>query len=156
MQRKLYCFAEDWRLICNICGGGDFWRRLVNYRTKDVNVPDAVHRLVDFTTPVHRVRGAGTEFAGSAVSRSGAPPITKKSNGSVTFATRSRELILCYTSSLLFFSFFFGGANNKFLIFRNFYILRGYFSSFANTPPCLQFLRKILIISWSLFESCLN
>lgn len=108
MQRKLYCFAEDWRLICNICGGGDFWRRLVNYRTKDVNVPDAVHRLVDFTTPVHRVRGAGTEFAGSAVSRSGAPPITKKSNGSVTFATRSRELILCYTSSLLFFFFFFG------------------------------------------------
>lgn len=79
----------------------------MNYRTKDVNVPDAVHRLVDFTTPVHRVRGAGTEFAGSAVSRSGAPPITKKSNGSVTFATRSRELILCYTSSLLFFSFFF-------------------------------------------------
>lgn len=114
MQRKLYCFAEDWRLICNICGGGDFWRRLVNYRTKDVNVPDAVHRLVDFTTPVHRVRGAGTEFAGSAVSRSGAPPITKKSNGSVTFATRSRELILCYTSSLLFFSFLFGGQTTSF------------------------------------------
>lgn len=102
----------------------------MNYRTKDVNVPDAVHRLVDFTTPVHRVRGAGTEFAGSAVSRSGAPPITKKSNGSVTFATRSRELILCYTSSLLFFSFFFLGGKQqvsdlpKFLHFeRLFFVL---------------------------------
>lgn len=63
----------------------------MNYRTKDVNVPDAVHRLVDFTTPVLCAHAAGTEFADSAVSRSGALLITKTSNGSVTFAIRSRE-----------------------------------------------------------------
>lgn len=62
----------------------------MNYRTKDASVPDAEHRLVDFTTPGHRVHAAGSKFANSAVSRSGALPITGTSNGSATSA-RSRK-----------------------------------------------------------------
>lgn len=70
----------------------------VNYRIKDANARDAVHRSVDFTTPVRLASAADIGCVGNVASRPGiTQEVTKKSSGSATYATRSRECFFKHT-----------------------------------------------------------
>jgi len=91
-----------------------------NYRTKDANAHDAAYRSVGFTTPVRRAHAADTGCAGSVALRSGiTQEATKKSSGSATFATRSRECPKIVTIGRFFVGKFCGAlnANNSFFFF---------------------------------------